>query len=77
MGIPTIASDISTYSTIDHGETGYLARNNSDWRKYLLELIDDEDRRIEMGKKAKNFVSSKRTIQSNVWRWEELLRSLK
>ena len=76
MGIPTIASDISTYGTIKHGKTGYLARNQSDWRKYLVELIDDKDKRVELGKNAKEYVTSKRTIQHNIWRWEDLLSGL-
>lgn len=76
LGIPTIASDIVTYNTIRQGETGYLAHNQSDWRKYLIELINDDEKRKKIGKNAKDYVIKERTIQSNIWIWEELLGSL-
>lgn len=76
LGIPTIASDIVTYNTINSELTGYLARNQSDWRKYLIELIKDKKKRREIGEASKDYVARERTIQKNVWRWERLLEGL-
>ena len=74
--IPTIASKIITYDTIVHGKTGLLARNQSDWRKYLTLLLQDVEKRKELGKNAREYVASERTIQKNIWRWEEVYESL-
>lgn len=76
LGIPTIASRSAAYSSIAHDKIGYVARNVSDWEKYLKKLIADEARRNELGLRAKNYVASERTIQGNIERWEEVYDSL-
>ena len=76
LDIPTIASKSTPYMTIDHGVTGYLARNLSDWKKYITALVSDEQLRIDMGAAAKKYVEAERTIQSNIWRWEEVLNNI-
>lgn len=76
LEIPTIASKIITYGNIKHGETGYVARNYSDWKNHLSALLSDRKRREEIGKAAKEYVLAERTIQKNIWRWEELFNNL-
>lgn len=53
LSIPTVASDVTPYKDIDHGKTGYLASTPGQMTKYLSWLIEDKDKRVEMGKAAK------------------------
>jgi len=76
LEIPTIASKSLPYITIDHGVTGYLARNLSDWKKYIADLISNKQKRRKIGTAAKEYVVTERTIQINIWRWEEVLNNI-
>ena len=49
---PVVASDLVTYGNIKNGVTGYLARTEDDWYKYLSKLIKNDELRIEMGNNA-------------------------
>lgn len=75
LGIPTVASSVASYRTIKHGKTGYRARNATDWEKFLSELIEQPERRRELGESAREYART-RTIQSNIWRWEEVYAGL-
>ncbi len=58
-GLPVIATDVGgTKELINHGETGFLIRpgNVMDIEKYLNLLINKEDLRLTMGKKANQFL---------------------
>ena len=76
LGIPSVASKFEPYKTIKHGQTGFLARNSDDWRKYITMLLDDEELRLKIGKAAKEYIASQRTIQDNIWRWAEIYQNL-
>lgn len=74
LGIPVVASDYGPYrSSVVHGETGFLVKHPHEWAKYLKQLIDDAPLRQLMGISAKLWASD-RTIQGNVWRWEQAFR---
>ena len=53
LEIPTVASDTTSYKAIDHGKTGYKASTPKQFVKYLSWLIEDKQKRIDMGKAAK------------------------
>lgn len=54
QGIPVIASDVQPYREfITHGETGFLARTDHEWLRYLRELASDEELRLSMGNAAR------------------------
>lgn len=54
QGIPVVASDIRPYRDfIIHGETGFLARTEHEWLKYLSVLASDEGLRLAMGRAAR------------------------
>ncbi len=72
LGIPMIGSPVQPYlESVEHGKTGFLAKNPKDWLKYLKRLIEDEDLRKEIGENARK-VAEKRTIEKNVHLWEEV-----
>jgi glycosyltransferase involved in cell wall biosynthesis len=67
QGVPSVASDVEPYSKyIIHGETGFLAKTDDDWLKYLSLLASDDDLRVKMGAAARE--------QAKLWsiesKWE-------
>lgn len=76
LGIPTVASKVTPYLNIEHGKTGYLARNIADWEGYLSELIKDEHLRQKIGESAREYVAAERSIEGNIHRWEEVYGNL-
>jgi glycosyltransferase involved in cell wall biosynthesis len=75
LGIPVVATDYGPYSdSVQHGVTGFLVKRPHEWERYLRELVNDEAMRLEMGANAKRWAAT-RTIQGNIWRWEEAYRS--
>lgn len=76
LGIPVIASDFGPYSeTIRHGVTGQLVKYPHEWAKYLRQLSQDDAMRTEIGENARSW-SFTRTIQANIWRWDEAYRKV-
>lgn len=57
LNIPTIASDIVYGDYIKHQKTGIIAKEN-EWFKYIDELIQDKEKRINIAKKANSRVKS-------------------
>jgi glycosyltransferase involved in cell wall biosynthesis len=74
LGIPVVASDFGPYArTIQHGVNGFLVRHPHEWSKYLRQLVADDVLRSEIGRAAREWAQT-RTIQANIWRWEEVYR---
>lgn len=66
MEIPCIASNVGVNSEIiDHGETGFLATENNDWTELLNKLINDQNLRIQMGRKGRERVVEAYSVVSN------------
>jgi len=76
LGIPTVASDVAPYQCIKHGETGYLASNPRQFKKYLVWLIKDAKKRIEMGERAKKYTLENWTIDKFLHKYVELFDKL-
>ncbi len=54
LGIPVIGSPVGEQKfVIDHGVSGFLAKNEGDWYSYLRMLIDDDYLRESMGKQGR------------------------
>jgi len=56
LEIPCVASDVTPYRCIKHGKDGFLASSTEQWVKYLSLLIEDKQKRLEIGKNAKESV---------------------
>ncbi|MBX3288692.1 MAG: glycosyltransferase [Acidobacteria bacterium] len=53
-GVPSIVSDKGGPKyIINHGETGYVAKTNEDYVNFAIELMDDREKRLEMGRKGR------------------------
>jgi glycosyltransferase involved in cell wall biosynthesis len=75
LGIPVVATDYGPYTdSVQHGVTGFLVRHPHEWAQYLRDLVNDEAMRLEMGENARRWAAT-RTIQGNIWRWEDVYRS--
>lgn len=54
MGLPVVASDVGTTPLLyEHGDIGFLVRNEEEWIDALTRLIDDEALRAEQGRNAR------------------------
>lgn len=70
LGIPVVASDCEPYREfVEHGVTGFLARRDHEWDRYLRDLVNDEAMRTEMGAAAKKLAAGW-TIQARAGDWE-------
>lgn len=76
LGIPMVASDVKPYQDIEHGKTGYLASSPSQFKKYLKWLIENEEKRREIGNNAKQYVLDNWTIDKFLPKYEELFDKL-
>ena len=54
LGVPTVASRVGQFrEVIRDGESGFLAREDAEWRTALTALVENADLRREMGKAAR------------------------
>jgi len=77
LGIPVVASDCPPYSdAIKPGRTGFLAGDDEDWVEALEELINDPDRRREVGAAAMCAVREEYDIDRRIHDLAAAYRSL-
>lgn len=73
FAVPTIASPTETYAqTIENGVTGLLAADE-DWFDLLLSLVDDPERRREMGRAAQARVLSSYGPEAGAQTWSRAI----
>lgn len=66
MGIPAVISPVGLNKEIvQHGVEGYWCSTAGDWVYYLEELILDRGKRIEMGKRGRQTVHDRYSVESN------------
>lgn len=76
LGVPSVCADAPAYRPwVVHGETGFLARTPADWRRHLLNLIDDPGLRLKVGDAARQ-AARQWTIERRATAWEEAYRGL-
>lgn len=74
---PMVLSDVTPYKeAVKNYKTGYLAKNKSQWVKYLSWLIESEEKRKEIGKAAKEAVLKDWTIDKQLPKYEKLFKKL-
>ena len=66
LGIPPVATPLGANpEVIEPGVTGYLARDEREWREHLEALIADPALRREMGERAAARARERYTLQAN------------
>lgn len=73
LGIPTIASDVAPYRSIQDGCTGLLIKNDHEWGRALRASVEDPDFFAEMGVEARNYVANNRTTAHTAPLWAKVL----
>lgn len=76
LEIPTVASDVTPYRSIKHGQTGFLATNKEQWVKYLSKLIESEELRRSVGKAAKKEILKNWTTDKVLPLYEKVFEKL-
>lgn len=73
---PGVFSDVRPYSdTIQHGVTGYLAKTSDEWYRSIRLLIEDKQKREDVGNNAYEYVKSKRQMKDNLKKYADLFIS--
>ena len=64
MGVPTVCSPVGVNTEIiEHGSSGFLASTDSDWYDTLALLIEDANRRREIGEAGRQRVVERYSVQ--------------
>ena len=64
-----VVSDLPVYACIEHGVTGFKARNAAEFREYLKLLCSDADLRARMGQAARDAVVTRHTPVQYAEQW--------
>lgn len=75
---PMVLSDVTPYKEcVKNYKIGYLAKNKSQWVKYLSWLIENPEKRKEIGQAAKKAALKDWTIDKQLPKYEKLFEKLK
>lgn len=75
LGIPTIASDVPTYRSIEDGWTGILVSSGYQWIRELKSSVDHPEVFWEIGERAREYVANHRTTKHTAPMWMNVLAS--
>lgn len=81
LEIPVIAqgfSDGNSPYEVDPEDAKHMViiKDNAKWEEETIKLIENPELRREMGKKAKDYVLEKYSIDNNIHKWEQAYQSL-
>lgn len=77
VGIPSVASKVGfNEDVITHGENGYLVSNDDEWFKALVDLMESEELRNEMGIKAREAAVNRFSVDKAAEKYHSLLKEL-
>lgn len=74
LGIPTVGSGVPAHHTMKHGENAWVVRYEHEWGRAMYQLTNDAEMRTELGKAARTYVRSQRTLDATVQLWYEAVR---
>jgi L-malate glycosyltransferase len=78
LGIPPVATPLGSNATvIADGETGFLARDNGEWRRAVGRLVGDTELRERVGKRAAEVAHERYTLQANAEKIVAAFRSVR
>jgi len=77
LEIPTIAQSFKDgpYEELD-GKIGIKITDNSQWIDAIIDLANNKEKRLQMGRDAKQYVLDNYTIQKNAYKWEDAYNKL-
>lgn len=76
--IPIIAQSFSDgpYEEIEEGVTGFLIKDNNDWKAKIERLIQDKELRRQVGRNAKEYTLKNYHIKDHAHKWADAYSSL-
>jgi glycosyltransferase involved in cell wall biosynthesis len=76
-GLPTVASDVGVNSQIIiHGKTGFVARTEEEWLKYLSILLNDRNLRHSMGRLGRRIFEEKYSYEGLTMKMQNIFITL-
>jgi glycosyltransferase involved in cell wall biosynthesis len=77
LGIPSVASPVGINNKIIvEGVNGYLPKNLKDWEDKLSILIEDNSKRIEMGKRSRETAVEKYSLEASVIKYVAAIKQV-
>jgi hypothetical protein len=77
VGVPAVCTPVGiNRDVVEDGVNGFWAITREDWIERLLQLIEDYDLRVRMGKAGRKRVMDKYTVQSCVPRLSQWIQEL-
>lgn len=77
LEIPAIGSSVGeNKKTITNGKTGFLAKNEKEWEKYLEKLIESKKLRMKLGKAGRKIVEERYSLEKNAKKLAKIIKSL-
>lgn len=70
---PMIVSHAPAYKNVQHGKTGFVAKNPADYLKYLKVLVNNPELRNELGAQAQTEVIQNYTLESTGPLWNDVV----
>lgn len=76
LGVPAVATPMGSVPYVmEDGRSGFMARDEEEWEQRLLELIENDDRRATMSRRARELAHEHYTLGANAERIVGAFRS--
>ena len=76
LEIPALVSPVGVNEEIvDHGINGFHCRSSNDWKERIIELIENPELRVKMGKEGRKKVVERYSVESNTQNFLNILKS--
>lgn len=72
LGVPIVADPV-VYPEIEHGVTGFHAKNENEAQELVRELVEDDELRRRVGQQAHDYVVEHRSSETAAMQWHEVL----
>lgn len=76
LGIPAVVSDVTAYEEAKASGAAVMVKYEHEWNRKLRSLLYDADKRVELGARAREYITNGRTIQHTVPLWEAAIKSV-
>ena len=77
IGAAGIYSDVDTYASIEHMNTGWKAANSErDWTEALDYLLHNDNTRTEIANNAQKYLYEERTLESSAENWDQAIHKI-
>lgn len=76
-GLPVVAlATCAVPEIITHNHNGMISQNPDDLQQFIKELLNDEDKRTELGKNARQTIIDRFNLPQYINKWEHVFRTL-